>query len=165
MQSSLRLVIWVKIRIWRLAQARLLGWRCWLRGFCASEIPLFVRIRYCGFAGHASRAWERLASARSKLCSARESARRATDFTSCAAIRYAKGVLGLGDEDASTPALCRASLAGAPQSPSTQFGLRRRRHTPNRLVKSNVVRHSLGGFCANTYYLRIVFHDSHILVR
>jgi hypothetical protein len=42
---------------------------------------------------------------------ARESARRATDFTSCAAIRYAKGVLGLGDEDASTPA-ARLSFIG-----------------------------------------------------
>jgi hypothetical protein len=28
-QSSLRLAIWVKIRVWRLAQARLLGWRSW----------------------------------------------------------------------------------------------------------------------------------------
>ncbi|AFM13991.1 hypothetical protein [Turneriella parva] len=43
---------------------------------------------------------------------ARESAQRATDFTSCAAIRYAKGVLGLGDEDASTPAAQLSFIGG-----------------------------------------------------
>ena len=54
----------------------------------------------------------KLAPARSTRRRARESARRATDFTSCAAIRYAKGVLGLGDEDASTPAAQLSFIGG-----------------------------------------------------
>jgi hypothetical protein len=54
-----------------------------------------------------------------------------------------------GDEDAWTPALYRALLAGAMQSPTTHFGLCRRRHKPKRQIKS-----TLGAIIAKATLMR-----------